>query len=70
MKTLEHLNDYERNNLLKTYSIHLRSMGEQERKNFQLHNITKVERNFEEKCFQVYFKNGEWFKYTLNHEWY
>lgn len=70
LKVLDHLNDFERNNLLKTHSIHIKSMGEQERQKHTLENIIKVERNFNEKCFNVHFKHGEFYKYTLNNEWY
>lgn len=70
MQTLADLNDFERSNLLETHKRHLRSMGKEQQANHQLENITKVVRNYEKRCFQVYFKNGEWYHYTLNHEWY
>lgn len=70
MQALDHLNEFERNNLLKTHNIHLKTMGKEQQAKHQVKNITKVERNHEEKCFHVYFDNGEWYHYTLNHEWY
>lgn len=70
MRVLNHLNEFERNNLLKTHSRHLKSMGKQERQKHQLENIVKVERNHKERCFHVHYDNGQWFHYTLRHEWY
>lgn len=70
MQALDHLNEFERNNLLKTHKRHLKSMGKEDQENHKLENITKVERNHKEKCFIVHYDNGEWYHYTLDHEWY
>ena len=70
MQALDHLNEFERNNLLKTHKRHLESMGKEQRSKYKLENIIKVERNFKQKCFIVHFNNGEWYHYTLGNEWY
>ena len=70
MQALDHLNEFERNNLLKTHKRHLESMGKEQRSKYKLENIIKVERNFKQKCFIVHFNNGEWYHYTLSNEWY
>jgi len=70
MNVLNDLNEFERNNLLETHKRHLKTMGKEQQAKHQLENITKVERNHEEKCFNVHFDNGEWYHYTLSNEWY
>ena len=42
----------------------------EERPQYSIENIIKVERNTEENCFHVYYKNGDWWHYTFNNEWY
>lgn len=70
MQALEHLNNFEMKNFLKTHRLHLDSMGKEQRSNYQLENIIKVERDFEQKCFIVQYDNGEWYHYSLKHDWY
>ena len=65
-----HLNDFEYNTLLQTYANHNRSMGLDERKNYHLSHIVKVERNIKENCLNVYYKNGDWWHYTHDGTWY
>lgn len=64
------LNDEERKIFLRTYQCHMNVLGEEERKKYKLSNIQKIERNFKESCFNVYYKNGDWWHYTFNCQWY
>jgi hypothetical protein len=66
----KHLNDKEYVLLLKVYADHNGSMGLEKRKNYTLSHIVKVERNLEEKCLDVYYKNGDWWHYSVNGTWY
>jgi len=66
----EHLTDSEYNILIETHLKHNATMGEKEQGNYTLLDIVKVERNVEENCLNVYYKNGEWWHYTPNKTWY
>lgn len=65
----EHLKDKEYKILLETYANHNSSMGLEQRRNYTLSDIVKVERNIKEKCLHVHFANGEWWKYYSNGTW-
>jgi len=65
----KHLSDSEYKLLLQVNSEHIRSMGFNERKNYTLLDLVKVERNFSDKCLNVYYENGEWFKYHTDGTW-
>jgi len=64
------LSRQEYKNLLTTHKRHLSFMFIEERPQYSIENIIKVERNTEENCFHVYYKNGDWWHYTFNNEWY
>ena len=66
----QHLNDKEYKLLLNVYQRHNRSIGLEERKNYTFSHIVKVERNLKENCFNVYYENGDWWRYTTNGTWY
>ncbi len=66
----KHLNDDEYNLLLDVYQKHNRSMGLEQRKDYTLSHIVKVERNLEENCLNVHYENGDWLHYTPNGTWY
>lgn len=66
----EHLTDSEYNLLMKVYADQNRSMGLEERKNYTLSDIVKVERNVKENCINVYYKDGNWWHYSTNGKWY
>lgn len=70
MSVLDDLNTSERSNLRETHRRHTATMNQQEKEKHTLNNIIKVERNHEEKCFHVHYAHGEWYHYTLTHEWY
>lgn len=65
-----HLNDYEYKLLLKVYSKHNCSMDLKKREKYSLSNIVKVERNTEENCLNVHYKNGDWWHYCTDGTWY
>lgn len=56
------------NYLFKTYKMHLSSMGTEMRKKHTLNQIKQI--TFKDNMFQVYYKNGNWYNYTLAGEWY
>lgn len=66
----EHLNDKEYKLFLDVYQKHNRSMGIEKRKNYTLSHVVKVERNTEENCLNVHYKNGDWWHYAPNGMWY
>lgn len=65
----EHLTDDEYRNLTTTYAAHNSSIGLKYRADYNFGEIIKIKRNIPEKCFEVYYKNGEWFKYFLDGTW-
>jgi len=65
-----HLTDSEYHLFLKTYALHNSSMGLEERKDYTLSHIVKVERNKKENCFNVHYENGDWWHYTPSGKWY
>ena len=66
----KHLSDKEYEMFLRTYDAHMRAMGEDKRKAYLLTDIKKIERNKAERCFHVYYKNGDWWHYTSTNQWY
>lgn len=64
-----HLSGAELKLLTKVHKSHLGAMGTEEREQFSSRNISEVKRNISEKCLEVYFNNGEWFKYYTNGTW-
>lgn len=66
----EHLTDQEYNLLLETYADHNSSIELNERKNYTLSHIFKVERNIDENCLNVYYENGDLWHYTPDRKWY
>lgn len=74
MKKLEvakHLTDAEYTMFLETYARHNSTMGLEVRKNYTLSDIVKVERNREDtqKCLNVHYKNGDWWRYMPDRTW-
>lgn len=65
----KHLQEHELKMLMKTYVKHMKAIGTEERDQYAMRNIKKVKRNIPERCFEVYFRNGEWFKYFTNGTW-
>lgn len=70
LPVVSHLSDAEYKQLLTVYANHNRSMGLEERKKYTLSDIVKVERNAAEKCLNVYYKNGDWWHYSVDGTWY
>ncbi|SFL39602.1 hypothetical protein SAMN04487943_101339 [Gracilibacillus orientalis] len=64
--TALHLTESELKMFMNTYKQHMSAIGTEECDQYAIRNITKVKRNIPERCFEVYFKNGEWFKYYTN----
>ncbi|MFC4387487.1 hypothetical protein ACFOZ1_06630 [Gracilibacillus marinus] len=53
----------------KTHVKHINAVGTEERKNYQLNQVKKLKVNADERCIEVYYQNGEWFKYYANGTW-
>lgn len=70
LPVLKKLSDFEYDCFMNTYRAHMRTMGNESRENYTIDQIQKIKRNFNENCFEVYFKNGDWWHYTLNGSWY
>lgn len=60
-----HLSDKEYCLLLSVYADHNSSMGMEKRKNYTLSKIVEVKRNVKEQCLEVYYQNGDWWKYGV-----
>lgn len=65
----KHLNDTEYRLLLETHARHNSTMGLETQKNYTLSDIVKVERNKEEKCLNVHYRNGDWWHYMPDRTW-
>jgi hypothetical protein len=65
-----HLSEGEYKLLLQVYANHNRSMGIEERKGHTLSDIDEVVRNTRQNCLEVYFKNKNWWHYTVDGSWY
>lgn len=48
---------------------HLAAMGTEMRKDYTRDQIDRVIANHTETCIEVYYKNGEMFKYYPNYTW-
>lgn len=65
-----HLTDSEYQLLMQVYANHNRSMGLDKRKDYTLSDIVKVVSNTKENCLEVYYKNGDWWHYSVDGTWY
>ena len=45
-------------------------MGTDEQKKRTLDNVTRIIWDEEEQCLKVYYKDGEWWHYGADGEWY
>lgn len=60
----------EENKLFETvHARHLSTLGVQEKEKYQKEQIIRIERDAANKSLNVYFKNGEWFRYFGNGTW-
>lgn len=63
--------DEMRKSFYSVFNAHMLAWGEERRmRDYGLHNLVKVTWEGLEECFHVHFKNGDWWHYTLNGEWY
>ncbi|WP_440894939.1 hypothetical protein ACS127_10205 [Amphibacillus sp. Q70] len=53
----------------KVHGRHLNAMGQEMRKEYSRDKITQLKVDPEERCIQVYFVNGEMFKYFNDLTW-
>lgn len=63
------LSDGEYKLLLTVYANHNCSMGLEDRKKYTLSDIVKVEKNSSGNGLDVYYSNGERFRYFANGTW-
>jgi hypothetical protein len=70
IEVAEHLTDGEYSLLMQVYANHNRSMGLEQRKDYSLSHVVKVERNIKEKCLNVHYRNGDWWRYSTDGNWY
>lgn len=55
--------------LMQVYANHNSSMGLEMRKKYTLSDIDKIKINKEENCLEVFFSNGDWWKYHSDGTW-
>lgn len=65
-----HLSDLEYKLLLQVYADHNSSMGLIERTDHTLSDIVKVTSDLKKKALKVYYRNGNWWHYSINGTWY
>jgi len=66
----KHLTTAERKLFFSVYANHNRSMGLEKRANYTLADVLKIESYPEEKCLHVHYKNGDWWHYSIDGNWY
>ncbi|KAB8126935.1 hypothetical protein F9U64_19145 [Gracilibacillus oryzae] len=69
MKGYEKMHDSAQKLFNRVHTKHLAAMGNDMRKEYGLDQVKRVKQNNLEKCVEVYFKNGEMFKYYTNGTW-
>ncbi|CAM3305725.1 hypothetical protein FITA111629_15375 [Filibacter tadaridae] len=66
---LTKLSENEQKLFEQVYKRHVNAMGSEERKKYEREEVTKVERDVPNKCLNVHFANGEWFRYYVDGTW-
>lgn len=69
MKGYERMHPTARTLFLKVHTEHLLNMTKEERKKYELTHIKQLVQNNKERCVEVFYKNGERFKYYENLTW-
>lgn len=69
IRVADHLSDGEYKLFISIHSRHSQAMGEEEKAKHTLSHITKIARNIEENCFEVYYQNGNWWHYYTDGTW-
>ena len=70
MKGYETIGEYGQKVFNRVHQRHLDAMGENQKKNYTKDQVKGIKPNNQEGCLEVYFKNGEMFKYAPNGTWY
>jgi len=70
MKGYDLIGPYGRKVFDETHKRHLAAMGATKRKEYARDQVKEIKSNLEERVLEVYFKNGELFKYSPNGDWY
>ena len=65
----EHLSDREYKFLLAAYAQHSRTMNLNERGEYTLSEIVKIDSCVRDECLKVYFKNGTCWHYLADGNW-
>lgn len=69
MKGYEEIGAFGRKIFDETHKLHLSAMGEKERKKYERDQVKRIKANRREGVVEVYFKNGDLFKYTPQRTW-
>lgn len=69
MKGYDVLGEYGQKLFDRVHRRHLSAMGTEARKQYERDQVKRIKSNNKEKCLEVYFRNGEWFKYYPNGTW-
>lgn len=69
MKGYDEIGEYGQRVFDLVHKKHLATMGAQIRQHYTRENVKRVKANNVEGCIEVYFKNGEWFKYFADGTW-
>lgn len=70
MKGYDEIGPYGQEVFNNTHKRHLASMGTEKQKEFSREQVKRLKANNKERVIEVYFKNGELFKYTPGGTWY
>lgn len=66
---LKKLSEDEQKLFEKVYKKHFNALGSGEKEKYKKENIIKIERDVPNNCLNVYFGNGEWFRYYVDGTW-
>ena len=69
MKGYDEIGEYGQKLFDSIHNRHLAAMSAETRQHYTRENVKRVKANNVEGCIEVYFKNGEWFKYYPNGTW-
>lgn len=69
MKGYDKLGEYGQRLFDRVHAAHLAAMGTEARKQYERDQVKSVKANNKERCIEVRFKNGEWFKYFPDGTW-
>lgn len=69
MKGYESIGPYGQKVFARAHAAHLATMGSQMREEYTLDQVKLIKANNKERCIEVKYKNGDWYKYFPDGTW-